>query len=254
LAASVKDLDTGASPFGGLSDLRIEVVDAVDESEHAVQLWPRPRPLLHNRLAIFDHGTKNLELSNGHQLVNHRPDIVPIRPSGADLPVHGQTVHLLARGSIHEPRFPRIDREAAAGDDVLEGGAGNPQVGLRRLVAEGPGDLGRELILACGEREVVGVPRVGAPELVGELHQPHVEDVGDQIGNDRGTRAALRQRVVMAGDLGDNGGDLLIEREVAVLEQESSNPAEIDGWEKSSGSRVFSISDWQSWRRSASFR
>jgi hypothetical protein len=58
----------------------------------------------------------------------------------------------------------------------------------------------------------------------------------------------------MAGDLGDNGGDLLIEREVAVLEQESSNPAEIDGWEKSSGSRVFSISDWQSWRRSASFR
>jgi hypothetical protein len=42
----------------------------------------------------------------------------------------------------------------------------------------------------------------------------------------------LRQRVVVTGNLSDDRRDLLVEREIAVLDQKSSDPAEIDGWEE----------------------
>src|SRR5437588_5950039 len=96
------------------------------------------------------------------------------------------------------------------------------------VLARRAADVGRKFSLVRRKRQVVGITRVGASCLCGELHQPDVEDVGYQIRDDRRARAALRQRIVMAGDLRDDRSDLVIQCKISVLDEETPDAAKVD--------------------------
>lgn len=57
----------------------------------------------------------------------------------------------------------------------------------------------------------------------------HVEHVRDQVGNDGRARAPLRQRILMAGNLGDHGRHIFIQLKILVAHEEAADAAEVDG-------------------------
>src|ERR1035438_1174624 len=60
----------------------------------------------------------------------------------------------------------------------------------------------------------------------------HVEDMGDQVRNNRRARATLRQGVAIACDLGENRGDVWIQGEVLVFDEEPPNTPEMNRGEE----------------------
>lgn len=89
-------------------------------------------------------------------------------------------------------------------------------------------DFGRECLGIRGECDVVGIARIGALLRLGEANEPNVQEVSDDIGNDRRTGTALGKDVIVTGDLRDKGRNLGIETEALVLDEHAAHATEID--------------------------
>ena len=86
----------------------------------------------------------------------------------------------------------------------------------------------RELLLVRRERQVIGVAGVSTARASGKACQINIEDVSDQVRNDGRAWATLRERFFIASDLRQNGRHLWLQREVLVLQEESTHPPEVD--------------------------
>jgi hypothetical protein len=56
--------------------------------------------------------------------------------------------------------------------------------------------------------------------------------VADKVRDDRRARSALGQTILMAGYLGQYGGNLGVQHEIGILNEKAPDSAKIYGWEK----------------------
>ena len=72
---------------------------------------------------------------------------------------------------------------------------------------------------------------------LGEPREAAVEEMSDQVRHNGRARAALRQFVVMARDLGEDRCDLGLKREMLVLQKKAADAPKLIEGKKSSKSR-----------------
>ena len=65
--------------------------------------------------------------------------------------------------------------------------------------------------------------------MLSELHQTNIKEVRNQICDDRRTGAALRQRILKAGNLRDYRGNLFVQFKTVVVDKESPDAPKIEG-------------------------
>lgn len=103
---------------------------------------------------------------------------------------------------MHAGFFP-VDDKTGGLDCADEAGPQDP------AGADSPvtfGERSGELLLISRESEVIRVAGIGDAMLPRQSSERNVEEMGEQVGDDRGAWAALRQRVLVTGDLGDDRG------------------------------------------------
>ena len=60
----------------------------------------------------------------------------------------------------------------------------------------------------------------------------NIQHVPNQIGDNRGTRTALGQGILMTSYLGEDRCNFGMEHEVGIFDEEASHPTKVDAWEK----------------------
>lgn len=190
--------------------------DLVDKTQHAFE----------GVIADRDLAWARVREAMIEQMVAHGAHLLVILMPYVELLVDYETRGVLPGITALHPCLFVIQLESCAVYQIRQTVACNP------LVVASP-DQPRyslwEFLLVRRKCKIIGVARVGAVQLIRQLVELYVEDVRNEVRDYRGTRAALRELILVAGNLGDDGRDLGVQLEVAILEKEAVHPSEIDG-------------------------
>lgn len=132
----------------------------------------------------------------------------------------------MARTSVLHSRFDRIDGKSRAYYGLFQLVSHFPFV---RLASNTLGDAWWKIGLVRRERDVICVSRIGAAVCGCYLAQPDVQNVADEVRDDRRARSTLGQTILIAGYLGQYGGNRCMQHEVDILDEKAPDSTKIDG-------------------------